>query len=361
MRRMVLAQRFGAVADLALARQEHQHVARTDAAQLFHAIDHGVHQVAFFARGRRALARLVGIRTGAGHRHLLALDGTVAHFHLVQAARHFDHGRRFFGRAEMARKAFGIDGGRGDNDFQVRPARQQLLQIAQQEVDIQAAFVRLIDDDGVVVFQQRIGLRFGQQDTVRHQLDGRALRQGIGKAHLEADRLAQRRAEFLRNALGGRGGGDTARLRVADQAFLAASQFQADLRQLGGLARPRFTGNDDHLVFSEGLGDFGAPARHRQVFRVSNQRQRIAEGFFRLARGAGRIACFAAFARWLPFARRLPFTWRALLLALWFFLLLRARRLRLLPACGRTLAPGAIGRICWHICNNGRRGRLIAG
>ena len=82
---MVLAQRFGAVADFALARQEHQHVARADAAQLFHAIDDGIHQVALFTRSSRALARLVGIG-GAGHGDLLALDGTVAHFHLVQTA-----------------------------------------------------------------------------------------------------------------------------------------------------------------------------------------------------------------------------------------------------------------------------------
>ena len=126
MRRMVLAQRFGAVADFALARQEYQHVARADAAQLFHAIDDGVHQVALFARGSRSLAGLVRVR-GTRHGHLLPFHGAVAHFHLVQAARHFDHGRGFFRRAEMAREALGIDGGRGDDDLQIGPARQQLL------------------------------------------------------------------------------------------------------------------------------------------------------------------------------------------------------------------------------------------
>jgi hypothetical protein len=52
--------------------------------------------------------------------------------------------------------------------------------------------------------------------------------------------LAQRRAQFLRDALGGRRGGDTARLGVADQALLATPQLQADLRQLGGLAGTGF-------------------------------------------------------------------------------------------------------------------------
>jgi hypothetical protein len=34
---------------------------------------------------------------------------------------------------------------RGDDDFQVRTARQQLFQIAEQEVNVQAALVRFID------------------------------------------------------------------------------------------------------------------------------------------------------------------------------------------------------------------------
>jgi hypothetical protein len=64
MRRMVLAQRFGGVADFALAGQEHQHVAGADAGQFVHAIDHGIHQVALFARGRRALRLAFGIGHG---------------------------------------------------------------------------------------------------------------------------------------------------------------------------------------------------------------------------------------------------------------------------------------------------------
>ena len=390
---MVLAQRFGAVADFALARQEHQHVARADAAQLFHAIDDGIHQVALFARGGRALARLVGIRARTRHGHLFALHGTVAHFHLVQAARHFDHGRRFFRRAEMARKALGVDGGRGDDDFQVGPARQQLFQIAEQEIDVQAAFMRFIDDDGVVIFQQRIGLRLGQQDTVRHQLDGCATAQGIGKTHLETHRFAQWRAQFLRDALGRRRGGDAPWLRMADHALLAPSQFQANLRQLRRLAGPRLARDDDDLVFHQGLGDFGAPARDGQVFRIGNRWQRIAERLFRLARGARRVAGFAAFttfpvglriARRLSLARRTRRGWPLatpacallLLLPLLLFRLLRARTRRPLLAHGRTPAflrrrgcggrrrggnGCRIGHRNGHIRNVGRRGRLIAG
>jgi len=50
----------------------------------------------------------------------------------------------------VTREAFGVDGRRRDDDLQVRTARQQLLQVTEQEVDVQTAFVRFVDDDGVV-------------------------------------------------------------------------------------------------------------------------------------------------------------------------------------------------------------------
>ena len=51
---------------------------------------------------------------------------------------------------EMLGKAVSVDGGRGDDDLQVGAARQDLLQVAQQEVDVQAALVCLVNDEGVI-------------------------------------------------------------------------------------------------------------------------------------------------------------------------------------------------------------------
>lgn len=153
--RVALAQRFGRFADLALARQEHQHVAGAVAGAFVDRVDDGVDQVAFLV-ARHALA--VAARPGGRG---LVLGGflahrTVAHLDRIQPARDLDHRRRLvLGRGEMAGEALGVDGGRGDDDFQVGTARQQLLEIAQQEVDVQAAFVRLVDDDGVVAAQER--------------------------------------------------------------------------------------------------------------------------------------------------------------------------------------------------------------
>ena len=51
----------------------------------------------------------------------------------------------------------------------------------------------LVNDDGVVGAQQRVGLRLGQQNAVGHQLDRGIAAQPVLKAHLVADHIAQRR------------------------------------------------------------------------------------------------------------------------------------------------------------------------
>ena len=57
---------------------------------------------------------------------------------------------------EVLREAVGVDRRRGDDHLQVGPARQDLPQVAEQEVDVQAALVRLVDDQRVVGAQQRV-------------------------------------------------------------------------------------------------------------------------------------------------------------------------------------------------------------
>ena len=97
--------------------------------------------------------------------------------------------------------------------------------------------MRLVDDEGVVGLEQRVGLRFGQQDAIGHQLDAGAGREPVVEAHFVARHLAQRGVEFFGNALGHAAGGYAARLRVADElAFftglgiqLAAAHGQRDL------------------------------------------------------------------------------------------------------------------------------------
>ena len=207
-------QQVAGLADLALARQEHEDVAGPLAPQLLGRVDD------------RLLERLlvVGLLVAAG-------DRAVADVDRIQAPRHLDHRRRRVRAAEVPREARGVERRRRDDDLAGRAgASTQLLQVAEQEVDVEAALVRLVDDDRVVGGEVAVALRLGEQDAVGHQLDVRVGLRLVGEAHLVADRLADARAELLRDARRDRARGDAPRLRVADQPALAAAGGEADLR-----------------------------------------------------------------------------------------------------------------------------------
>ena len=172
------------------------------------------------------------------------------------------------GGLKMPRKPVRVNRGRRHDDFQIGAARQDLLQVAQQKIDVQRAFMRLVDDEGVIGVQQRVSLGFGQQNAVGHQLHRGVAAQFVSKPHLVTHHLAQRRVKFLGDAFGYRAGRDAPRLGMANQFAalpgrviqLAAPQTQRNFGQLGGFARTGFTTNDYYLVFVDQFGNFFAPA-----------------------------------------------------------------------------------------------------
>ena len=179
----MFAQVVSGFADFALTGQEDQNVPALAALPEFvHAIGNGVVQILVFFAFKRA----------------------VAHLHRVGATGDHDDGCRAVLAFKVLGKAVGIDGGRCHHHFQIRALGQNLAQITQQKVDIQAALMRLVDDQRVVGFEQRVGLGFGQQNAVGHQLDGSALLQRVLKTHLVTDHLALRRVQLFGNALGHR-------------------------------------------------------------------------------------------------------------------------------------------------------------
>ena len=109
-----------------------------------------------------------------------------------------------------------VDGRRGDDQLEVGTPRQQLGEVAQQEVDVEAPLVGLVEDDRVVLAQQPVVRDLGEQHAVGHQLDQRASADLVGEPHLEADDLAQRAVQLLGDPLGDAARGDPARLGVAD-------------------------------------------------------------------------------------------------------------------------------------------------
>ena len=140
--------------------------------------------------------------------------------------------RRSAHRVEVRGEALRLDGRRCDDHLEVGTARQQLTQIAEQEVDVEAALVRLVEDEGVVAQQAAVALDLGEQDAVGHQLDQRAVADLVGEPDCVADGFAQRGAQFIGDALSDRSCGQPSGLGVPDGSADTAADLEADLRQL---------------------------------------------------------------------------------------------------------------------------------
>ena len=215
------------------------------------------------------MIRIVGIRCAVfvgrrPHRHL---QRAVPDLHRVRATGHLDDR----GVTEVRGEPLGFDGRGGDDDLEVGSPRQQFAQIAEQEIDVEAALVGLIEDEGVVAEQPAVALDLREQDAVGHQLDQCAVGGLVGEADRVANGVAERCVEFVGDPLRHGAGGQAARLGVAYGAADAAAEFQADLRQLRGLAGARLAGDDDHLVLGDGLGDLVAALADGQL-RVGDRR-----------------------------------------------------------------------------------------
>ena len=217
------AQRVGGVANLALTREEHQHVTTAGRLQLLHRVTDRVDLVGVLAE--RSIADLDRIGPSA----------------------HLDDRRP----AKMLRDALDVDRRAGDDDLQVRPFREDRLQITEQEVDVQAPLVRLVDDHRVVTTQQPVAGDLGQQQPVSHHPEQRVRARAIVETHRIPDRRTQPDAELVRDSLGDRPRRQPPRLRMRDRATHAPPQLEAHLRQLRRLPGPRFAGDDHHLVVAD--------------------------------------------------------------------------------------------------------------
>src|SRR5690606_13330875 len=187
-------------------------------------------------------------------------QGSISNIHREGATADFDYGRF----VEKLAEAFHLNRGRGDDDFQIRALRQQLLEVAEQKIDIQAALVGLIDNQRVIAIQKTVVLHFRQQDTVGHYLDPGRFRSVVGKPHLIPDLLAYRLTQLFGNPAGNTARGNSPGLGMANQAADAPPQIQANLRNLCGFTGAGFTGNDDHLMVIDGVTDILDPIANRQ-------------------------------------------------------------------------------------------------
>ena len=207
----------------------------------------------------RFLVRVVGV----GQR-------PVPHLDRVGAPRHLDDRRPEL--LEVLTEPLRVDRGRGDDDLEIRAAGQQLLEVAEDEVDIQAALVCFVDDERVVAEQLPVAGHLGKQDAVGHHLDQRAVARGVGETDLVADRGAQLGAELAGDPLRDGAGRDPARLGVPDLPGHPAAELEADLRQLGRLPRAGLPGHDHDLMVPDGCRDLVPPLADRELRRVAQHR-----------------------------------------------------------------------------------------
>ena len=161
------AQAPGGIADIALRGEKHQHIPRL----AVHAIAHLAHRARHLFGRVLVSARLAGQILGA---HRVAAPGDLDDRRVV----------------EVAGKTLHIDRRAGDDDFQIRTPRAQAFEVTEDEIDIETALVRFVDNQRVVLAQLAIALQLAQQDAVGHDLNGCRRAHRLVKANLIADQFA---------------------------------------------------------------------------------------------------------------------------------------------------------------------------
>ncbi len=203
---LAFGQRIRGITDFALTVHEDQNIAQTLIAQFINRFENAFQLVAIT--------------------FIFACKRTIASLHRVSTTGYFNDRCAI----EMVRKALWINGCRGNDDFQIRTTRQQLFQVTQNEVDVKAALVRFIDNDGVVLIKKTVMLNLRQQNTVGHQFDLSLVRNLVVKTYLIADKATQLSFHLFRNAVGHRARCQTTRLSMTNQTKFSAPKLGTDFR-----------------------------------------------------------------------------------------------------------------------------------
>ena len=200
----------GGVVNLALAAEEHQYIAGTVLDQFINRVADRLHLIAIVVE--------VSVEVGS--------ERPIPHLDRKGSARHFDNGSV----VEVFGESLRVDGGRGDDHFEIGPPRQQLLDVAEQEIDVETALVSLVDNQRVVTRQGAVVLNLGKQDSVGHHLDQRGVADPIGETNRVPNEATEFGAEFVGHAFGNRSCRDPTRLGMANESRHAATKFETQFR-----------------------------------------------------------------------------------------------------------------------------------
>jgi glycine/D-amino acid oxidase-like deaminating enzyme len=136
--------------------------------------------------------------------------------------------------------------------------------------------VGLVDDHGVVAAQERVATDLGQQQTVRDQTDQGVLRAAIVEADRVADGAAKRNIQLIRDPLRHGPRGDPSRLGVSDGPAHTTPELEAELGQLGRLARAGLSGHHDDLVIADRSEQIVVTRGYGQLRRIGDRGDRRA-------------------------------------------------------------------------------------
>ena len=103
------------------------------------------------------------------------------------------------------------------------------MQIAEQEIDVETALMRLVDDQGVVLEQISIIANLRQQDAIGHQLEVGPFPDVVTETDLVANAATDLLAQFGGYPAGQAACCDTTRLGMTDTPKHASAHFEADL------------------------------------------------------------------------------------------------------------------------------------
>ena len=102
------------------------------------------------------------------------MDRTIANLDRVETTGNIDarHGL-LVDALKVLGKSLRVNRRRRNNELKVGTLRQDFSEVAQEEVDVQTALMRFVNDDRIVGFEQSVPLSLSKQDAVRHELNRR--------------------------------------------------------------------------------------------------------------------------------------------------------------------------------------------
>ncbi len=113
-----------------------------------------------------------------------------------------------------------------------------------------------------------------QQDPVGHQLHERSVADLIGEPHGVADEAADGAPQLIGDTFGDGAGGDAAWLSVPDEPVHSSPEIEAELGELGALARSGLPGDHHNLVITDRGQQLVAMLADRQLGRILDRARR---------------------------------------------------------------------------------------